>query len=634
MALHIHYGQNDSNVIYGTKICVPFPTTVIGPGAIRTLSYHDLVVGLLRSKQCFAPIGPISLHRLFSYRGNSTDLDTVLSNDVKSFTYAESGRYDLITYSSILRNLRYFECALAGNPVFYPDYSHEKFAIHESYRGSLSGVQTPLVSSRKTFYWLNVGIETDYTGGSFCHHGTLSSVLPFNLTPRFDRYQDYWSYSIFPILDRLSKDGMYYNDLVNRQEKYITNLSYSVSPSGLLIRYHFRLFTRKGPNSPEDDDCHADVKLTVPYLVPDATRTPVVGSSVDAALPFPTTYEFWNVSRTYFVQENGIDGKYSSNNNEPLLLLSTVPARTGLVDDDGDYNARKSAVADSGTLKVFAFRVRSAWNDITPSSVNSTADAVLGLENSFNTNLLQNLQKLPEFTSMLPQIKEATHVLSRVFKRKLDLMTLKELFDLLTSTELQKDFQWRPLIKLLTEYLPKLSSALASFSYEGQLIGRGSYSFNFPNGSFGRDGCHLTTRTKVVLEAGASTLLSAILGTDSLGILPKPSNIWDLVPFSFVLNWFTGVGNAMRRAEYMFLLHTLPAYFVHSYTITTPFTASELAAWNLQDVGVDRAGLRLYYRDVSLCTPVPRNSAYNFGIPTSLPPLATLGSLLYQLFIS
>jgi hypothetical protein len=113
--------------------------------------------------------------------------------------------------------------------------------------------------------------------------------------------------------------------------------------------------------------------------------------------------------------------------------------------------------------------------------------------------------------------------------------------------------------------------------------------------------------------------------------LPKPSNIWDLIPFTFVVNWFTGVGAAMRRAEYSVLMATIPAYYVHTYTIRSPLEPDELRKWSLRSSGVDRAYLRLYYRDVSLFTPAVRDSRFAFGMPTQLPPMGTLGSLLWQL---
>jgi len=125
-------------------------------------------------------------------------------------------------------------------------------------------------------------------------------------------------------------------------------------------------------------------------------------------------------------------------------------------------------------------------------------------------------------------------------------------------------------------------------------------------------------------------LLSSLLQLDGLGIMPKPSNLWDLMPFSFVLNWLTGVGTAMRRAEYMTCMATIPAYYVHSYTLTSPFTTDELASWRTATSTDGQLSLKLFYRDISLFSPAPRDSMFGFGIPRSLPPLGTVAALLWQ----
>jgi hypothetical protein len=124
------------------------------------------------------------------------------------------------------------------------------------------------------------------------------------------------------------------------------------------------------------------------------------------------------------------------------------------------------------------------------------------------------------------------------------------------------------------------------------------------------------------------------MGFDACGILPKPSNLWDLVPFSFIANWITGVGANIRRLEYIAVLATIPAYYVHSYTIASPFTLDELQGWNLGSESVAPLTFKIYYRDVSLYVPLMRDTEFGFALPSSVPPLAVIGSLLYQLLFA
>jgi len=279
----------------------------------------------------------------------------------------------------------------------------------------------------------------------------------------------------------------------------------------------------------------------------------------------------------------------------------------------------------------FRAAVDSCWHDITPSSLFSTVDAFKEAEGYLGVNILQNLAKLPSMSKAFPDFLKALDILGKLARRDVNLLTLKEILDLSTSTFLQGNFEWRPYYTLVTEYIPKLVSTLHTLGDIGSnAIGHGSFSFKF-NHEFGREDVTLLTRTKLVMDTSPSGLLSAVLGIDALGLLPKASNLWDLLPFSFVANWFTGIGESMRRAEYSLLVATIPAYFVHSYTLTSPLSTHELDLLEMSSGDVEPAALRLYYRDVSLYSPIPRDSKFGFGIPSNLPSLGVLGSLLYQL---
>jgi hypothetical protein len=90
----------------------------------------------------------------------------------------------------------------------------------------------------------------------------------------------------------------------------------------------------------------------------------------------------------------------------------------------------------------------------------------------------------------------------------------------------------------------------------------------------------------------------------------------------------------MRRAEYLLLMATIPAYFVHSFTLTSPLSSDELDLLEMSSSYDDPASLRVYIRDVSLYVPPVRDSRFGFGLPEKLPSLDVIGSLLFQLFLS
>jgi hypothetical protein len=263
----------------------------------------------------------------------------------------------------------------------------------------------------------------------------------------------------------------------------------------------------------------------------------------------------------------------------------------------------------------------------------SACDAIQSLGQGVSNNILQTVVKLPQISSAAPQIREAVQALSHIAKRDLSLATLKEILDLASSTTLQASFQWRPMLELLTTHLPTIHTLSKGMGDRAKLrVCRGSWKYTFRDGELSRPAT-LTTRTKIVLDESPRGLLATILGVDAFGLFPKPSNIWDLLPFTFVVNWVTGVGNAIRRAEYASILLTMPAYYVHTYTVESPFLESELLDWNLATSHSSKLSMKIVFRDISSFTPLPRNSRFAFDLPTSAPPLGVVLALLYQLVL-
>jgi hypothetical protein len=245
------------------------------------------------------------------------------------------------------------------------------------------------------------------------------------------------------------------------------------------------------------------------------------------------------------------------------------------------------------------------------------------------------LVKLPKYKEMIPKISEAIRLASDVLHRDLSGETIKDIIHLFSGTTLQASFQWRPWLSFIQKDLPLIVSDWSRLFDQRQLvIGRGHWDFDFPDGSFSRRDVHLDVRTKVVMDLSGNSLAAGLLGLDGLGILPKPSNLWDLIPFSFVLNWFTGVGSEIRNVEYSAFLLGIPAYFVHTYTLTSPLTPDELGALDLQCVRSDAPiAVKVYLRHVSVYSPLPRDTRFGFGIPQQLPPLGVIGALLIQLLL-
>lgn len=67
----------------------------------------------------------------------------------------------------------------------------------------------------------------------------------------------------------------------------------------------------------------------------------------------------------------------------------------------------------------------------------------------------------------------------------------------------------------------------------------------------------LRQQIKIAIKNEDRGLLALSEGLNSIGLMPNFSNIWDLVPYSFALDWFVGVGDLLERVDTDMRLSTL-----------------------------------------------------------------------------
>ena len=264
----------------------------------------------------------------------------------------------------------------------------------------------------------------------------------------------------------------------------------------------------------------------------------------------------------------------------------------------------------------------------------STVDSVETMQRGTNSDILQTLSKLPDAASMIPKINEFISLCEDIHHKHFDITTLKDLVGLAATTNLQSNFQWQPFQRFITEQLPEVVRGIVQgWNRDPFVTGRGKFSYSFPGEFLGFPSARLTARSKIVVDTGLNSAFAMVLGLDGLGILPKPSNLWDLIPLSFTINWITGVGANIRRAEYGLFLLAFPTYGVHSLTIEAGLPTKVANDLNLLADPNLPLRLRWYYRDVSTYIPLPQSGKYDFGLPTGSPPITLVASLLWQLLL-
>jgi len=632
MSLHISVDSLSQTVKAGAVIRGAIDRTYMGDDLRHQEVNNDLMLDLLGSAHHWVvPYGGRSIRSIYSFilpEGGKDDLSVSFP-----VSYAERGpgsAYDDKYHSSISRGILILGSVLSGRGFDSPSYQNEHPCEHGTYSGELLARQGEIPFDKTSIDLYGNSIESSWSSGVYLGWCTVSSVTPLMVSFQESYYSTADYDLVYTIKHML---GNTYHSIVwwNGGEFYrtLSDITAVQTSTYYKISYHMVVDS----SFPFYQHYDWDASFYIPFMIADPCTHPVVGYSYNVQYGDFCAVRYITHSATPFtgLMDRTIYGTPDNFQVYPRCL--SVPYSTAEAEHDISIKAR-TFLFSKGPLDSFRRAVENDWYNFVPSAMFSTVDAFKAAQGNLGVNVLQDLQKIPGIYDSLPQIEEGIRIAGKILRKDISLLTIKEILDLLTSTTLQASFEWRPYMGLLSDYLPRMASTYKLLSdMRSIVIGYGSFSYKI-HSDLGREEVTLLTRTKLVMDGSPRGLLSTLIGLDAYGILPKPSALWDLIPFSFVASWFTGVGPAMKRAEYSLALMGIPAYFVHTFTISSPLSSLELESMKTSNSSDELASIRLFYRDVTLFSPVPRDSRFGFGIPKELPPLGVLGSLLYQVIFS
>jgi hypothetical protein len=634
MSMNVRYSTRFQSFLTGFafRFGAPLPVDGAFPAVVNR---HDLFMRLGGQNRLFFLEASIrGASSVTGFIGQSDERDTIVLSH-QPIEPKFDFDYDALAYGNLARNLNVFFGVLSGSNFAAPSPRNERFCRHVTYSGELTTKHAELPLSDVSFDICDKTIITRYSSQNVYGGGLVANLDPLSVTPVPWHTTNDGMYDLGPILNFLVGNTIDFTEIFGAApvRQIMSDFEYDVTPYGISVNYRMHVHNLlDGDSYNWRSSTLFFPKYSAPTFPPnigDVRFSQYLGQVV-------SSYGYGTFENAHAPQGSlsGTSGEPSSPPKDEYsffpIFLSGPPILDIAVQGDVAANAA-ARLSNNEYLGKFAEAVALEWNDIIPSSLFSTVDAFNKMEGSLNMNVLQNLAKIPSIASAIPQLKEAVAVLSTIARRDFRLSSIKEILDFATSTNLQANFQWRPYLSLFTEYMPKVASTLNSLRNKGKnSVTYGSYRHKLFN-EFGRKEVTLLTRTKMVMDASPSGLLSAVLGLDALGVLPTASNLWDIIPFSFAANWFTGIGANLRRAEKSLILATVPAYYVHTYLLTSPLDEDELESLKMSSTTANPGTLRLFYRDVSFYSPMPRDSKFGFGIPTSLPSAGLMGSLLYQL---
>jgi hypothetical protein len=199
-------------------------------------------------------------------------------------------------------------------------------------------------------------------------------------------------------------------------------------------------------------------------------------------------------------------------------------------------------------------------------SSNSCLDSVV-----LPSNWLESVPELPSLLKSVSKVGEFANIVRRILD--LDPKAIPAFIDFLAGAHLLYKYGAKPAVsdvqnarlsvERAVEQMTVLSQGLPDHLY-------GEFKYNIPEHPDGLPGRQwLVSRTKMVLRKNLGIALLWLLALDQSGLLPSMARVWDLVPFSFVIDWFTKLsdrfGDVDRMLERAFID---PDYYVHSFTYT------------------------------------------------------------------
>lgn len=522
---------------------------------------------------------------------------------------------------------------LGSSRLFKDDYDTHDYAYMYgqvpvlTYHGSLSGSPTPIQNWGR--YAKRVGTNAKGNGifslepispyvFDYPNHDLLEEVRGLTLlysTGGSLTYTVFGPYSAR--IDNFVDNGSYWTGNttsinVEYDYNFIWNNTYTV-------RYHvhkkivigtiesYGLKEPNVPNVPNEGE-------SGPFTVLDSSTVELVSENVPGGGPAVGL-----IPRMYYTKSS-IDGDLMQ------YEADSVPNFVSYRFADRRYLNRRTDIHRS----IF----ESLLSDIRPSAFLSSADALNKHLLALSTNHIQTLQKLSSVMDLLPELVKLPSIVKRLSNG--DLGALKELIDYLSGEILRYRFTQAPAAKALKELIGSdVNAYLRTLTRKDDYIIYGNFEYEIPlaQNPYNDGRLLIVTRSKISISQDLSTLMEALLMGHSVGLLPTLSRIWEILPFSFVIDWFTGMNKRLKLVDTQLTYMAFRTnWCLNSFRLSYYPSDAALGDYNLRNVNSEKPfSVSAYLREKTVYMPRLRDSRFDF-LATSGPNPLTAGALAWQLF--
>jgi hypothetical protein len=297
-----------------------------------------------------------------------------------------------------------------------------------------------------------------------------------------------------------------------------------------------------------------------------------------------------------------------------------------------DGRVYESGAGSARTFPSFCVSAAAVLPDCYSAAFISSKNAIDAHLEVLGTNHLETLAEVRDLCGLVEVLK-----LLRQFK---DLRRggILHLLSLLADAKIAYSFAISPSVSDAKEIAGRSRDLISKFRSGEFLTGtdiRGKHSIDIPatlTGNF--DGMSVVVRSKLGVRIHPDSFLSAALPIRSVGLLPSFSALWDILPWSWLVDWFTHLGEYLDDVDSQAMFLGLEiTKSVHSVCIEYKFNHIDMEdfKFHVDEDGPDGgAGYRLYDRYVMSTLPSMGPSRLPLHGSILDPDWGLVGSLVYK----
>lgn len=299
------------------------------------------------------------------------------------------------------------------------------------------------------------------------------------------------------------------------------------------------------------------------------------------------------------------------------------------------YNLQKGVYYQDHTsknLKKFQEVCERKFSSCVAGNAVSSIDAVNSHYGTLSRS--DHIETIAELGDILSPIDVGKAMFGILGRRKANLTAL---LDLLADAKLTYSFALAPTIddaKEVARNLNKFRRKLLDPHLYGPHTIYGKRSWTLEDDEFAPyQRVLVECRSKIRVRNNIDTLLPYILPPRGVGLLPSFSSAWNLLPYSFVLDWITRTGSSVSLLEDQAILLLLDVeYSTHSVTVYYDFDEDDMEDYSFRSLGKSgsHVGYKSYIRYVKKALPIIGPTILPIIGDVGIPDFGTAGALLYK----